>query len=234
MANPTTNFGWVMPASTDLVTDLPADFAVFGQAVDTSLAELKGGTTGQLLSKTSNTDMDFTWATPGTGGLTLITRASYSGVATTGTTFDSVFSATYKSYMVVIESHYAATGTDAMHMQFRYSATTQALTYYSTSRSLDSAAALASQAVSNGAQCVIHSASGSSVAPMSGALYFHQIGNGSSKPLFHGMGFVGIGNPGQFVFGGFQDTARSYDGFILKSASTNITGTISVYGLATA
>jgi hypothetical protein len=61
MANPTTNFGWVMPTSTDLVTDLPADFAVFGQGVDTTMAELKGGTTGQVLSKTSNTDMDFTW-----------------------------------------------------------------------------------------------------------------------------------------------------------------------------
>jgi hypothetical protein len=35
MANPTTNFGWVMPTATDLVTDLPADFDVFGQAVDT-------------------------------------------------------------------------------------------------------------------------------------------------------------------------------------------------------
>lgn len=63
MANPTTNFGWVMPTSTDLVTDLPADFAVFGQGVDTTLADLKGGTTGQVLSKTSNTDMDFTWVT---------------------------------------------------------------------------------------------------------------------------------------------------------------------------
>lgn len=61
MANPTTNFGWVMPTSTDLVTDLPADFAVFGQGVDTTMADLKGGTTGQVLSKASNTDMDFTW-----------------------------------------------------------------------------------------------------------------------------------------------------------------------------
>jgi hypothetical protein len=61
MTNPTSNFGWQMPTSTDLVTDLPADFEVFGQAVDTSLAELKGGTTGQVLSKTSNTNMDFTW-----------------------------------------------------------------------------------------------------------------------------------------------------------------------------
>lgn len=52
-----------MPTSTDLVTDLPADFEVFGQAVDTSLADLKGGTTGQVLSKATNTDMDFTWTT---------------------------------------------------------------------------------------------------------------------------------------------------------------------------
>ena len=50
-----------MPTSTDLVTDLPADFEVFGQAVATSMADLLGGTTGQVLSKTSNTDMDFTW-----------------------------------------------------------------------------------------------------------------------------------------------------------------------------
>ena len=61
MSNPTSNFNWQMPTATDLVTDLPADFEVFGQAVDTALADLKGGTTGQVLSKNSNTDMDFTW-----------------------------------------------------------------------------------------------------------------------------------------------------------------------------
>jgi hypothetical protein len=42
---------------------LPADFEVFGQAVDTSLADLKGGTTDQVLAKNSNTDMDFKWVT---------------------------------------------------------------------------------------------------------------------------------------------------------------------------
>jgi hypothetical protein len=61
MANPTTYFGWVMPNSADLVTDLPADFAVFGQGVDTSMQGLLGGTTGQVLSKTSATNMAFTW-----------------------------------------------------------------------------------------------------------------------------------------------------------------------------
>lgn len=63
MSNPTSNFNWQMPTATDLVTDLPADFEVFGQAVDTSMADLKGGTSGQVLSKNSNADMDFVWVT---------------------------------------------------------------------------------------------------------------------------------------------------------------------------
>jgi hypothetical protein len=67
MANPTSNFNWQMPTSSDLVTDLPADFEVFGQAVDTSLADLKGGTTGQVLKKNSNTDMDFVWGADSAG-----------------------------------------------------------------------------------------------------------------------------------------------------------------------
>jgi hypothetical protein len=61
MTNPTTPFSWQMPTASDLVTDLPADFETFGQAVATSMADLLGGTTGQVLSKASNTDMDFTW-----------------------------------------------------------------------------------------------------------------------------------------------------------------------------
>lgn len=74
-----------MPTPTDLVTDLPADFEVFGQAVDSTLAELKGGTTGQMLTKTSNTDMDFTWVTPEIGDITSVTAGTgLSGGGTTG------------------------------------------------------------------------------------------------------------------------------------------------------
>ena len=58
-----------MPTATDLVTDLPADFEVFGQAVDTALMDLKGGTTGQVLKKNTNADMDFVWGTD-TAGMT--------------------------------------------------------------------------------------------------------------------------------------------------------------------
>jgi hypothetical protein len=67
MANPTTNFGWQMPTATDLVTDLPADFEVFGQAVDTDFVDLLGGTTGQVLAKASDTDLDFVWSADAAG-----------------------------------------------------------------------------------------------------------------------------------------------------------------------
>lgn len=59
----TPNYGWVTPAPTDFVTDLPADFETFADAVDADLAGLIGGTTGQVLIKDSNTDHDFSWAT---------------------------------------------------------------------------------------------------------------------------------------------------------------------------
>ena len=76
MANPTTYFGWVMPNSADLVTDLPADFNVFGQGVDTSMQYLLGGTTGQILSKTSGTNMAFTWINNDQGDITAVTAGT--------------------------------------------------------------------------------------------------------------------------------------------------------------
>jgi len=85
MSNPTTPFGWQMPTNTDLVTDLPADFAVFGQAVATSMQDLLGGTTGQILAKQTGTDMDFVWTTPNPGDITGVTAGvGISGGGTSG------------------------------------------------------------------------------------------------------------------------------------------------------
>jgi hypothetical protein len=65
-----------MPTNTDLVTDLPADFEVFGQAVATSMADLLGGTSGQILSKATNADMDFAWIANDQGDITGVTATS--------------------------------------------------------------------------------------------------------------------------------------------------------------
>jgi hypothetical protein len=62
MAN-TTNFNWETPDDTDLVKDGAAAIRTLGSSIDTSFVDLKGGTTGQVLSKASNTDLDYTWVT---------------------------------------------------------------------------------------------------------------------------------------------------------------------------
>jgi hypothetical protein len=109
MANPTTNYGFVLPTSSDLVTDLPADFDVALQGVDTRLKALNPATTlGDLTyaSATANTNTRLavgstgnvltvaggvpTWAAPSGAGLswTLLnaggTLLSGSSVSITG------------------------------------------------------------------------------------------------------------------------------------------------------
>jgi hypothetical protein len=66
MAN-TTNFNWETPDDTDLVKDGAAAIRTLGSAIDTSLVDLKGGTTGQVLAKNSNSDMDFVWSADASG-----------------------------------------------------------------------------------------------------------------------------------------------------------------------
>jgi hypothetical protein len=75
MAN-TTYFGWETPDDTDLVKDGAAAIRTLGQAIDTSMQDLEGGTTGQILSKNSNTDMDFVWITNDVGDITAVNVSS--------------------------------------------------------------------------------------------------------------------------------------------------------------
>lgn len=82
----TTNFGWETPDDTDLVKDGAAAIRTLGSAIDTSMMDLEGGTTGQILSKTSATDMDFTWVTANPGDITGVTAGT--GISGGGTSGD--------------------------------------------------------------------------------------------------------------------------------------------------
>jgi hypothetical protein len=94
-----------MPTATDLVTDLPADFEVFGQAVDTRLKALQPGTTlGDIVysSATANTSTRLpigttgqvlsvvagvpAWQTGTTGDITGVTAGT--GISGGGTSGD--------------------------------------------------------------------------------------------------------------------------------------------------
>jgi hypothetical protein len=55
------NFNWPEPDNTDLVKNGALAIRTAVNAIDASLVDLKGGTTGQVLAKASGTDMDFSW-----------------------------------------------------------------------------------------------------------------------------------------------------------------------------
>jgi trimeric autotransporter adhesin len=86
MANPTTNYGFVLPTSSDLVTDLPADFDVALQGVDTRLKALQPGTTLGDIAYSSATANTNTRLPIGTAGQVL--AVSGGGVPAWTTTAD--------------------------------------------------------------------------------------------------------------------------------------------------
>lgn len=144
MSNPTSNYSFQMPTSTDLVTDLPADFEVFGQAVDTRMktnadaatqkatltttgdiyyassastpARLGIGTTGQLLSVSGGVPA---WATVNAGGMTLLSTTTLSGATVT----ISSISQAYNSLIAVVYGTTNATADGQFNFRPNSSAT---------------------------------------------------------------------------------------------------------------
>jgi hypothetical protein len=72
----TTNFGWTTPDNTALVKDGASAIRTLGSSIDTSFVDLKGGTTGQVLKKTSATDLDFEWGASGSSKVVQIVYGS--------------------------------------------------------------------------------------------------------------------------------------------------------------
>lgn len=113
----TTNFGWTTPADTDLVKDGAAAIRTLAGNIDTSLVDLKGGTTGQFLSKNSNTDLDFVFATPASGGMTLLSTTTLNAVTTTVS-----IGGGYNNLQIILRS--PKVGSDGFDIRFRLNSDT--------------------------------------------------------------------------------------------------------------
>lgn len=146
MANPTTNYSFAMPTNTDLVKDLPADFEVFGQAVDTqmktnadaaiakSLVTTKGdliaatgastparlavGTNDYVLTADSTASAGVAWKAASSGSMTSIATGSLSGVSSV--TISSI-SGSYKNLMLYV---YGVTISPANQLWLRWNGLT--------------------------------------------------------------------------------------------------------------
>jgi hypothetical protein len=124
----TPNYGWVTPAPTDFVTDLPADFEVFADAVDASFAADEGdllignssdifvplpiGANGTLLTSDGTTA---SWVAPTpAGGETLIASGTLSGASVAVTSIPT----TYKDLKLVIRNYLPDTDNTFFYFRF--------------------------------------------------------------------------------------------------------------------
>jgi hypothetical protein len=260
MATTTPNYGWPVPTSSDLVKNGATAIEALGDAADATMATMvaksivdaKGdiiaataadtvsrlavGANNTVLTADSSTATGLKWAAAGgSGALTLIKRATFSGVATTGTTFDSIFTSTYKVYMVVIERLEAVTGSDDPQFQLLYSGTTFTGNYRGASVQFPYTGTLTPYSSQTGSttQVSMGQASGNSGFDLKATLYFGNVGNSSQYAHWWGNGVVGDEFSPVYM-GGDTLVNQTFTGLLFKSSSTNVTGTVAVYGLATA
>jgi hypothetical protein len=204
---------------------------IAGTAADT-FDRLAVGTNGQTLVADSTASTGLKWASAASG-MTLIQRSSFSGVASTTTTFDGIFTSTYKTYLIVVEQLAPVTTADDLQMQLRVSGVTSATAYYVTGLLYAANGTTATSiGVSNGTLVTL-SSSNAATKPISGQLFFHHVGNASERADWAGQ-MISADNPDFNMILGVRDVADTYTGLLFKSASTNITGTIAIYGLAAA
>jgi len=264
MANPTTNYGFVLPTPTDLVTDLPADFDVALQGVDTqmltnanaaiakTIVDAKGdiiaatgadavsrlavGANATVLTADSAAATGLKWAAPAVSasGMTLVQRSTYSNVANTGTTFDGVFTSTYKNYLMVIEQSYASVA-GFVNLNWRVAGATQSAATYNYQNGFFSGNAPTS---ANGRFTGASQTGGlmlendtSSTATSNATFNINGVAIANGFPWLNGFmntRNAGVGTMSQINY----RTAINADGFILTPVSGTIYGTISIYGLA--
>lgn len=187
------------------------------------------GTAGQVLQ--TNGAGAPTWVTAGGGDLVLITTASFSGVANTSTTFDGVFTSTYKSYRVVVRQiSGASNAVPALNLRVSGSTNTAANYNYSFVKLIQNGTAPTNDPSANGQTNWPMPPLWVSTSTSCYWMDFTGVGVSSPEIL---VAFSGMSNAQSAWFVGglrWEGSAITPDGFILTANTGTMTGTIDVYG----
>jgi hypothetical protein len=227
MATTTTNFGWDIPQSTDLVKDGATAIAALGQDIDTAFVDFKGGTTGQVLKKTSGTDLDVEWGTA-SSGLTLINTTSFSGVSSHSLTQDT-FSSAYKDYRLV----YKITTTQSSNITYRFrTAGSDNSTSNYQYQNFSAIGGSVSASNDTGTSLAITSTGGAVTQFFTMDLFRPQIAENTIFYQNNILNLQGSSPNIRFYYGQFGATTIFDSGTIITSAGT-LSGSVSVYGYTT-
>ena len=159
-----------------------------------------------------------------TGGLVRVGGGTLSGATTT---FDNVFSATYKFYLITISNGEADTNSN-LTFQFCYAGpTTEATGYYAGMFGFGFNAATAATGNNNSTSATVCSLA---AATFTGQLQVTSVDSASYRSRFAGN-FASAYNNGGYVVGGENTNSRVHTGFVLGvSAGTFTAGTVNIYG----
>jgi hypothetical protein len=191
-------------------------------------AALPIGSTNQVLTVAGGVP---TWAAGSSTFTKIGSTVSFSNVASQA--FDNVFSSTYASYWINIESIFVASAGSSLQLQLRYAGpTTQTSGYYSNAFYMPYTGGNVSTQVSGGAQTILqNSTNGSGNSIGGGNFYMYGVNGVSKDPYYIGTMVNSASAAGVICNGGTSGSARVYTGFLLKGGA-NITGVVSVYGVS--
>ena len=212
----------LVDAKGDIVTATAAD----------TVARLAVGANNTVLTADSSTATGLKWATPASGsGMTFISRSTFSNVASVDI---DAFNDTYETYFMVIENIHGATNADDILIRGRYSTTTHtSADYYAANPVTRYDNTAWTWYNTNGGTGFITITETNSSYPAQGFFYFNDVGDASKYMAVSGQWATRSGmNMG--VFGGEIFSQQTWSGVRILSSSSNITGSISMYGLAKA
>jgi hypothetical protein len=206
MATTTTNYGWDIPQSTDLVKDGATAIALLGQDIDTSMNTALAGKKA---------------------GMVLLNTTSFSAVASQS--INDVFSSTYTNYRIVGKATFTAIA--SFRMRLRVSGADDTNAVYSAGYTyVDPAGGSGGNGGSNQTSFFLNADANTNETSFCMDIFYPNVVD--ETRLSYQTNWSGYGTGALYFNAGgatFKNTT-AFTGFTLLPSTSTITGDVSVYG----